>query len=341
MNKFLKEMELDINKDNVVTKILGKETVDDFSPDLTSEFTKLKLDWIEFRPTNKYSMSTVDQLAEQIWEVGQLTPIIVISGATEEGKRYTLSDGEQRVRALQLCREKAIGTDKEGQFDYVYARILTREEAKKEQEIHRSANTYRTSTIFEIIARYEPTEDYFNSEENRNGYLKRANLEYAKFNKTDIGNDIYLRFAKEYPQYEVGKPTIVRYTKTVMALDDAVIMAVLKNKITVREAQNLETLSKEDQLRALKLIESGVDVKSAINQIIGNDKQQTPVSEEEIEGKELTLDSVGKQLSKTREKLNDILQINKKGFNGNQKEYLKQINKIFKEIEKLQNMPSK
>ena len=354
----------DINKDNVVTKLMN-ENNSKYHVDLSKEFPEIPLDYISFRPENEYSIQAINALADSIWEVGLLQPIIVYVGSEEEGKHYTLSDGERRFRALKVCKDRAVkenNKEKIEQFSLVKCKVLTKEQLKEEERIHHDANKARINTIFEIIARYKPQQPsvYFgdsDNNKNRKAYIERKYGEggwnrykndeiKVKWNNNTLYDDIFLKFNEDYPQYQIQQGTVERYVRTILSLSAKSIKAVNNEnyKLDWKKVVELSKLTNEEQDEVITKVIGG---QSYDNAIAAYRKESVKVkAEEDGDDKEISDDKyivkLGKKFIDESNKATERIDaIKNKGFNGNQKEYLKQLKKIQKEIKKLSEMPQK
>lgn len=67
------------------------------------------VDEIRANPNNKYPMDDVEELADQILQMGeQITPGEAYMADDDDGKRFTLTSGERRYRAISLLYKQKL-----------------------------------------------------------------------------------------------------------------------------------------------------------------------------------------------------------------------------------------
>lgn len=339
-------------KENDISSLIdGNEKID-----LTEEFPLIPIQMIEPRPVNDYSKQRIKELADNIEKYGLLQPIIVYLNPNKDGKKYVISDGERRYRAVCMINEKFKNENNEEmakKFSKIRAKILQANEEKHEQVIHRAANDLaRDSSVFERVFRYYPKMDMFTDEKVKEDYvtlaygtdgmdLLREQKIKVRFNTEDIYRYLHLMFTRDYPGVEVSFATVKKYAKAIMSSCDELKKAIMDTKIPSGYAPLISSYSHDTQRAIVNDILEGMEVAKAIEKetIINKDEEKV----EEV--KALTDDDLllgaGKTFIKTKEKYEAIFDIKNKNLTGNQKEYLKQLKKIFKDIEILSKMPQK
>ena len=353
-------------KMTVVSKLYGDmDSLEDDEIDLTEQFPLIPLKFIKPRKTNRFSKlagKKFEDFVKSIETNGIIEMPIVFPDKESDKPSYYISAGHNRIRAWKTLYERAKeenDIEKIKKYSKVRCRVLTDKEMEFEEQIHKDSNEKRRSdSIFEIILRYAPYKDMFLDENNRNAYLIRKfgndaiqkyenGLIRVKFNLADIKEFIALKFQDDYSDLEVSNATIARYTQAVINSSEKVKDAVLDSKIPQRYVvSTISSLDFDDQDKIVDLVYSGTDIIEAIDSVIkeSNIIKEVTDTPSELSPADLLI-KTGKHLYKLISDkdnyFNQIKNINKKEFNGNQKEYLKQINKVFKEIEKLSNMPEK
>lgn len=349
-------------KANIVNKVIGNEKIDellsdDFKVDLTATYPMIPLSWIRVRAVNDYSKSNIPALSENIEAIGLINPIIVTAENGDDGKRYTICDGERRFTAYKMVYDKAVDNgdaEKIERFKSIQCRILTKEELQHEEAIHRSANDMaRDNSVYERIYRYYPTYGYFNSVKNQKEYIELLHGEdgwqkyidgliNVKFNATDIRKCIALKFKKDYPHLEIGADSIRKYVTAIMDGSPELNKAVMDCIVSARAAIKISTLDKDSQNAVVEKIRSGSSINDAIASVVPTVKAED-VNVDEESPKELNdidfMEVTYKNIIRFRKKCERVNGLPPKGMTGNQKERLKQMKKIMKLIDVLEEMP--
>lgn len=337
---------------NIIKNTFSQNSFEeDYQLDLTEMYPLMPIEWIKPRPVNDYMKSKIKQLAEGIRKVGLLNPILVYASNDDQFK-YTISDGERRYRAVKMLYEEALENndyDEMEKWKLIRVHILTDDEIKHEESIHRMSNDLqREQSTYELIYRYYPTEDTLKIQENiveyanlleEDGYNKYLNNELKiKFNNTDLYNYIYLKFKRDHPDSEISVNVVKKYVISILSSTDELKQAVLETKVFPKDAIKIARLPREEQIEIIKRINDGELLKDILKN--NNSNIETEKQVKEYTDSELII-SVGKNFIKTLDSKDKILNINTKGMTGNQVFYIKKLKQIYKQIEDLKDMPIK
>lgn len=347
---------------NIVKKVVGGEQLDDvlldngYQVDLSEEYPMIPVDWIRTRSINEYSMTGIPALMDNIRKIGLINPIILVADAGNDGKRYTISDGERRFTAysnlLAKAREENNAEDID-KFSMIKCRILTKEELKYEEAIHRSANDMaRDNTLYERIYRYHPSDNYFDDVNRQKEYIemqygdgawdKYLNGELkVKFNRSSLAKYIYLLMRRDYPSVEVSGNTVRSYVSSLLDSCDELKKQVMANKVSPRESIRISAFDKDIQENIVSMILNGTKCDDAINEIKSNDVKEAIVQQdEETELTDLEyMNKVCNLMIKDLEKFKRLEELSTKGFTGNEKDRFKQMKSIMKQYKKLSELP--
>ncbi|MBR0419585.1 MAG: ParB N-terminal domain-containing protein [Erysipelotrichaceae bacterium] len=324
----------------------------------TSEYiSQIPLKMIKPREVNEYSKGKIAELAQSIKDAGMLiNPITVYVNPDKTDKihRYIISSGERRFRAYSmLLSEAKKNKDKESidRYSRIPAHILSADEQSREEVIYRVANdTARQEGVYERIVRLHLNSDTFKDLEKRKEYVL---MEYGeeglkryeegtltpKFNLADLRKYGAKLFARQYPESEISSGTIEKYVLYVYNSSKELIDAVLDDKVSLRDGIRMSGLEKETQIAMLEEMKEGKTIGELLKPYIST-KTPAAVNTHSVPVIKNELSSVGRGLIKVLDN-SDLESINRRDLNGNQKEYLKQVEKILKAINTLKMMPEK
>ena len=267
------------NKDVIERAFGGKTSKENDEGKFT--LSEIPLDKIIPRSLNRYSQTRIDRLAESIKNTNNrlIHPIIVVrpedlpedsavlKGFTDkkislEGKEFIIVSGERRYSAFIKLREeykkehsKEIGTT--NPFDTITANILTRAEAKNEENYYNDSNLLaRQLNPIEIILHIKDALAKVSTPEE----IALALKEMGK----DPGKDPFVQseYVAFYLENELGiddygEASIKRYSSVVNNCDPFVIDKIMSGEYSARAARELTKIDKEDQKALVKLYVSG------------------------------------------------------------------------------------
>ncbi|MBR3251112.1 MAG: ParB N-terminal domain-containing protein [Erysipelotrichaceae bacterium] len=324
----------------------------------TSEYiSRIPLKMIKPREVNEYSKGKIAELAQSIKDAGMLiNPITVYVNPDKTDKihRYIISSGERRFRAYNLLLSEAKkNKDKEAiaKYSYIQGHILSADEQTREDVIYRVANdTARQEGVYERVVRLHLNNDTFKDLEKRREYvqmiygqdgLKRyeGGSLSPKFNLADLRKYGAKLFAKQYPESEISSNTVEKYILYVYNSSKELIDAILDDKVALRDGIRMSGLEKETQRAMLEEMKEGKTIGELLKPYISL-KTPAAVNTSSVPVIKDELSSVGRGLIKVLDK-SDLESINRRDLNGNQKEYLKQVERILKAINTLKMMPEK
>ena len=338
-----------------------------------NEFVDVPIETIEFRSENSYAKENIEGLAHSIYEIGLREPIQIRSNTSsnKSKKLYVLVDGERRLRAslraLEIAKEQG-DKKKIKKLSTIKSRVLTEDDEKNEERIHKESNDLsRTQTPFQKILRMNPSRasEYFgsdNTNQNRHDYVKRKygfgdNVwekykNQIKWNEGTVVEDIKLRFYGAEKTNSTKESTIQRYITIINKLIPDIKEAVAKGTadIELNEAKIIAELNPSSQETVAKKLLAGksfdeaivgfVSKKEGVVEVINTPapRKKKPKTPEASSSRKL-VHKAGNVLIKFKRDYKSVLdKLDTKNLNGNQKEYLKKINKIIKEIEELEEI---
>ena len=130
------------------------------------------IDEIRANPHNNYPMNDIEELADQILQMGeQITPGEAYLADGDDGKRFTLTSGERRYRAISLLYKQRLH---DGMMDLIIVEqpkdIWSEHRRIRAANIHRADNPeVQEMEIHQLLEEY----DYLTSIDQKPNGLKR------------------------------------------------------------------------------------------------------------------------------------------------------------------------
>lgn len=339
--------------------------------DTNEQFPRIPVAWIRVREVNEYSMQKIDELTENIRQIGLISPIIVRPDLSiDDGKKYTISDGERRFTAWSRLYHEALELNDKAlieKYEYIQCKVLDSKGINNEVAIHHSANDQtRDMTVYERVARLHPVDidELFGTDENPNlenryEYIK---IQYGeetlnkyinntldpvskskiKFNINSLCKFYIHKFREINTSVEISDTSLTRYIRSIIFSDKELITMTIRGDINTRLSMQLSSKTLDEQRAVLDQIKSGIETQN----IFGDKENDIKTDDESNKQEEIVIcslegiDMCSKNLKRTLDKYKDIINYKpKEKLTGNQKDYLKQLKKVLKSIEELQKMP--
>lgn len=291
---------------------------------------------IKEKENNNFIKSKIEELAKSIKEVGLQQPIVLKKTNLKNEKGNTIYEvvaGHRRLEAYKLLNNEYGDTKyaEDNPYLKIQARIL-KNNADDEKIYLQTNSTARNTTLFEAILNCDLNEIDFANEDFKEKYNKifypdGTVPEKEKYNDESINKYLEKIIKSNFPNLEdIKVKTIKNQKNLIKKLCPECINAILEGKLSIGKAETISRFNKIEQPGLLAKVLNGEVLKNK------------PAEESEVEIK----DSY-KEMMKVDKQLKKILNTNlngldTKGWNGNAKEYLKQMKKVIKEIEILEKM---
>ena len=349
---------------NAVTRVLGENEIsEEGMMAATPRQSKrtvydIPIDQIQPRAINDYSIRGIEELAGSIEKIGLQQPVIVRQNPGE-GKKYILVAGERRYNAMLYNQHKF-----EKECDYVKAKlfttidaiILSDEEMENEKAIYADTNDYsRQITNYERILRMEPDAIDMQKESWQKKYVEKIygpeKLEDFDSGKLKLKGNINEKcqyivkcLLEKEPDLDISEKTVRNYLAFISRTCDTLRMAILKGTISLRDARELSWLPVNDQISAVDAALSSdtetytsLLAKSQEYQSAGANSQR--ITEEEKFDRDYQ--KITKSLISTKKKFEKLDEeiANKRFTTKFQKDYIKKLRQIIKDISILEDMP--
>lgn len=307
---------------------------------------EVSLDLIKPRPVNDYAITGIDDLAESIKRTGLWQPVILRKDPENNGK-YIIVDGERRYTAVKRIWQKAITDNNEADkklYSTISAFILTPEEVEKEALIYNDTNEFsRQITNFERILRMDPLSIDLTKPEVKHEYVELCFGEDTDDSSITVRGSIIEKtryiaafLNRKNPDLDISEATVKNYLIFISRSASALLHAILKGIISLRDARSsISYLSEEDQLAAItateeeyaRLLEKGFG--------IAKKSQTVPAKTKEPEDLISSASKISKKLYGARKDFEKIYSDTtyRKDLNENQKEYLAKLRLAMAAIE--------
>lgn len=336
---------------NAVDTVLGDSTIRldtlSSSADKKSKFEvyDIPLDEISPRPVNEYILSDIQQLADSIERTGLWQPIILrLNHDKNISRKYVIVGGERRYSAVKMLHEKYLQQNDKtmaDMFSSIKAVILSSADISKEESIYYETNdNQRVISSFERVLQSDPAVLNFDSEENRRKFIHDVygNNDPGKirYTKKDKALWVLALIKKKNPSCEITLKTVQNMLAFIEASSKELIQGILNGIIPLRDGRYLANLTFTEQKEAVE--SAGTDkYKALLSKAMNGNKKQavSPDTEKKYLSISRSLIKAGKDFAEIADTLDS------KTMNGNQREYLKQIKAVIREISKLEEMPVK
>lgn len=209
---------------------------------------------IKDRKENKFIISLVEELAEDIRKNGLLQNIIVTEDpeAKDDELSYICCVGHRRLAAYKYLYEK-YGSE----YAYIRASVLRFADNEAEMNAYLSSNSQaRKTSLFEMVANLNPENFNFDNEQFKKEYNKKiygTEVAPKSENYSNISRAVYVTKVLEetFPGVETTSEAIRKYLRLYDKATDELKSAIYNNKISVREANRYIALDKQEQIEAL------------------------------------------------------------------------------------------
>lgn len=272
----------------------GASFSDDHAVKSSIQNVEILLDSITPRSVNRYSQTRIDRLAKSIRDTNNrlINPIVVVRasdldpdgevirkfrerGIDVSSLEYVLVAGERRYRAFLKLRaeedEKEHDNLWKNPFVTITARILTPEEAKKEEVYYDESNTQaRQLTPEEALRHFEDAVKTVNTEEQKYALMKEMEKAGVKFSQP-IPEDIKAAvkmfrmpaFCVYWMEKELGitgwgtESSAKAYLSVLNNCCDEVKEAIFDTVFSFRQAREITGFDYDEQRTLLDLWKSG------------------------------------------------------------------------------------
>ena len=226
-------------------------------------------------------------------------------------------------------------------FSSIKAVILSSADISKEESIYYETNdNQRVISSFERVLQSDPAVLNFDSEENRRKFIHDVygNNDPGKirYTKKDKALWVLALIKKKNPSCEITLKTVQNMLAFIEASSKELIQGILNGIIPLRDGRYLANLTFTEQKEAVE--SAGTDkYKALLSKAMNGNKKQavSPDTEKKYLSISRSLIKAGKDFAEIADTLDS------KTMNGNQREYLKQIKAVIREISKLEEMPVK
>ena len=302
------------------------------------EVYEVNINDIEEKANNNFIKANIEKLAESIKEIGLSQPIVIKSiGRNEEMiEKFEVVAGHRRLEAYKYLNEKY-----KNKYLKINAYILKKGEEEKEERIYLETNSHsRNICLIEALLNCGLENIDFNNHEFKEEY---DNLFYPdgfitrkeKYNQESKVRYLERKIKDNFPNLEdISNKSIWNNYILLTNLEEVVIKALLDGKIGINKARVIAKYPKDRQKEALEALLAQKPLPN-----IGDSKAE---KNKVIETKDyyynemLKIDKRLKQFT-----LLSLDRIKTDDWTANAKAYYKQMDKVLKEINKLEAMPKK
>ncbi len=301
------------------------------------EIYEVNINDIKEKANNNFIKSNIEKLAESIEEIGLSQPIIIKSlGRDEEMiEKFEVVAGHRRLEAYKYLNNKH-----KDEYLKIKAYILTKGEETKEDKIYLETNSHsRNICLIEALLNCDLENIDFDNEEFKAEY---DNLFYPdgviarkeKYNQESKVRYLEKKIKDNFPNLEdISNKSVWNSYALLISLEKCVIDALLAGKIGMNRARVIAKYPKDKQKEALEALLAGESLPSIKDT---KDKNKTVESKDYYYNEMIKIDKRLKPFTTIT-----LDRIKTDGWTANSKEYLRQMNKVLKEISKLEAMPKK
>ena len=221
---------------------------------------EIPLEMITDRSDNRFRMTGIEKLADEIKKHGLHQNVIVVPN--REGDGYIISSGHRRLHAYQMLKEEYANQNPDA--DNPYAKIPA--EVKKglsedqEADIYLKTNSFsRNTTLMEAIANIKPEEmdfddpkfkeEYLTYMYGDNAYNRFVNGEIVdKMNINSLSLYVYRQIKDNFQDLECTEESVRKYLRIYLKCSDIVLDRFYNSQIGVKELVEIaNSFSKDEQ----------------------------------------------------------------------------------------------
>ena len=357
-----------VNEDDIVLGGKAKIIKNTYSDINIASFTnksqlqiqEIPMDLIRPRKINEYILSAVSELSESIDNIGLLQPIIVKVNkeqSEEDPYQYVISAGGRRFAAKKMLLDKYSDNKDSPKYlrhKYISGIVLSPEQEADEEAIYRDTNDKaRVTGAFEYVIRHDPKNIDMSNEETKKNYITLVygvekyrevseGISSVKINNNSKVAYVYNLIKEGNPNIDISIDSVKKYVRLLEVAEPFLIEAILSGCVPLRVGLQICRYNKEEQKELLECYkDNNEEYNSTLDKIKNNDNAEQSNESTPVNNESRLIADVKKMIKLANDMCEYTGDFKKDKQNGNQKEYMKQINKIIVNIKTLNNMEKK